>query len=41
MQKLLVMGAQTCYLHAALRAHLEPDIAVVLNGAPLAANSGA
>jgi hypothetical protein len=28
MQKLLVMGAQTCYLHAALRSTLEPEIAV-------------
>jgi hypothetical protein len=37
MQKLLVMGAQTCYLHAALRASLEPHISVVLNGAPVGA----
>lgn len=34
MQKLLVMGAQTCYLHAALRSALEPEIA--LNGESLA-----
>lgn len=28
MQKLLVMGAQTCYLHAALGAALEPELSV-------------
>ena len=29
LQKLLVMGAQTCYLHAALRSALEPQIEIV------------
>lgn len=36
MQKLLVMGAQTCYLHAALRSSLEPEVSTTLNDAPLA-----
>lgn len=32
MQKLLVMGAQTCYLHAALKAALPPVLHVQYNG---------
>lgn len=36
MQKLLVMGAQTCYLHAALKAALPPVVQVQFNGVPLA-----
>ncbi len=35
MQKLLVMGAQTCYLHAALRAALPPVVQVRYNGQAL------
>ena len=35
MQRLLVMGAQTCYLHAALRASLPPVVSAELNGSPL------
>lgn len=36
MQKLLVMGAQTCYLHAALKAALPPVVELRFNGQPLA-----
>jgi len=35
MQRLLVMGARTCYLHAALHAALPPQVEARLNGAPL------
>lgn len=35
MQKLLVMGARTCYLHAALHAALPPQVDARLNGVPL------
>lgn len=35
MQRLLVMGAQTCYLHAALKAALAPQVEVRYKGAPL------
>lgn len=35
MQRLLVMGAQTCYLHAALKAALPPKVEVRYNGALL------
>ncbi len=35
MQRLLVMGAQTCYLHAALKAALPPVVQVTYNGQPL------
>jgi hypothetical protein len=36
MQRLLVMGAQTCYLHAALKAALLPVVQLQYNGQPLA-----
>lgn len=36
MQKLLVMGAQTCYLHAALKAALPPVVELTFNGHALA-----
>lgn len=35
MQRLLVMGAQTCYLHAALKAALPPRLEMHYNGASL------
>ena len=35
MQRLLVMGAQTCYLHAALKSALPPVVSATLNGQPL------
>ena len=35
MQRLLVMGARTCYLHAALHAALPPQVEAQLNGVPL------
>lgn len=35
MQRLLVMGAQTCYLHAALKAALAPQVEVRYNGMAL------
>ena len=35
MQRLLVMGARTCYLHAALHAALPPQVEAQLNGIPL------
>lgn len=38
MQKLLLLGAQKCYLHAALEAVLPPVVHVEYNGLPLAAS---
>lgn len=35
MQRLLVMGARTCYLHAALHAALPPQVEARLNGVPI------
>ena len=35
MQRLLVMGARTCYLHAALHGALPPQVEASFNGAPL------
>ncbi len=35
MQRLLAMGAQTCYLHAALKSALPPVVSATLNGRPL------
>ncbi|MEO7296184.1 MAG: hypothetical protein ABIZ57_08570 [Candidatus Limnocylindria bacterium] len=36
LQKLLIMGARTCYLHAALGAALQPEVVLELNGAVIA-----
>lgn len=35
MQRLLAMGANTCYLHAALGAALQASVHVTLNGAAM------
>jgi hypothetical protein len=35
MERLVLMAARTCYLHAALHAALSPDISVTLNGADI------
>lgn len=35
LEKLLIMGAQTCYLHAALGVALEPNVTIELNGEKL------
>ena len=35
LQKLLIMGARTCYLHAALGSALLPEVTLELNGSPV------
>ena len=35
LQKLLIMGARTCYLHAALGSSLLPELTLELNGSPV------